>query len=663
VSRSRSEAEPGAGVLPDDPGIPALRALAAEGFGPLLERVGVSDDVQEVRLLRHQPGRCTFEATCGGRRLALKAYSPARAAALDLCDWLEGKGLASGRAPTTPPIIARSRSLGLLVTAWLEGPSGHELIGGGRPARAGELAAEWLRTEARLTARLGRSYGPDATLQEVARWTRKIGRVDPELGAEASAILTSLRVARPTLTHEGVRHGDFSPEHVLDLGDGPGVIDWDSFRRGALELDAARFLGALSWLAGERPGRAQGGAEAAASLRAGLDGLLDEGALAWYRAAVHVRLAKKLCRETPRPARWRARARALLAEARGSIEERGSRRASGFGVAGRRSGTSGTGMNPFVFIVGCLRSGTTLLRRMADAHPELAVIHETQWLPRWYERRIGITPDGAVSPELIDRLIEFPRFQELRIEREELERLLEAGRPVSYSSFVSGVFDLYGQAQGKGLVGEKSPGYVRYLPTLHELWPDARFVHLVRDGRDVCQSVLGWRKAGRNPGKFTTWAEDRVTTAALWWEWHVRLGCEEGRMLGADRYYELRHESLAADPVHECGALCGFLELPYDEAMVRYQEHQADGSWGRSAKGRWLPPTPAIRDWRSQMPRGDVERFEAAAGDLLGELGYERALPRLGRAPLEHAERLRRRFADEVRERGARLPRRWVEAG
>jgi hypothetical protein len=315
-----------------------------------------------------------------------------------------------------------------------------------------------------------------------------------------------------------------------------------------------------------------------------------------------------------------------------------------------------------VFIVGCLRSGTTLVRRMADAHPQLAVIHETQWLPRWYERRVGIARDGTVNAELIDRLLEFPRFQELRIEREDLERLLDTGRRVPYSTFVSGVFDLYGKAQGKSLVGEKSPGYVRYLPTLHRLWPDARFVHVVRDGRDVCQSVLSWKKAGRNPGKFTTGAEDRVTTAALWWEWHVRLGHEEGRLLGTDRYYELRHESLAADPARECAALCTFLGLPYDDAMVRYQEHRAEGSWGRSAKGRWLPPTPALRNWREQMAADDVERFEAAAGDLLSQLGYPRAFPRPSAVALAHAARLRRSFTEEARERGARVPRTWEAA-
>jgi hypothetical protein len=294
---------------------------------------------------------------------------------------------------------------------------------------------------------------------------------------------------------------------------------------------------------------------------------------------------------------------------------------------------------------------------MADAHPQLAVIHETQWLPRWYERRIGITRDGTVTRELVDRLLEFPRFSELRIEREDLERLLDGGRAVSYSSFVSGVFDLYGRAQGKRLVGEKSPGYVRYLPTLHGLWPNARFVHLIRDGRDVCQSVLSWRKADNNPGRFATWSEDPVTTTALWWEWHVRLGREAGGALTPDLYHELRSESLLTNPSRECAALCDFLGLPYDEAMVRYEEHRAKGSWGRAAKGRWLPPTPGLRNWRSQMSREDVERFEAAAGELLGELGYARAAPEPGRALRERAKRLRETFTDEVRARGARVPR------
>jgi len=320
-------------------------------------------------------------------------------------------------------------------------------------------------------------------------------------------------------------------------------------------------------------------------------------------------------------------------------------------------------MNPYVFIVGCPRSGTTLLRRMVDAHPELAIIHETQWIPRWFERRVGVTADGFATSELVDRLLEFPRFIELRIGRERLEPLLGSNGQVEYSRFVTGIFDLYGEGQRKRLVGEKSPGYVRRLPTLHALWPRARYVHLIRDGRDVCLSLLSWKKADRVARRFETWNEDPVATTALWWEWHVRLGREMGPSLGPDLYSEIQYERLVADPPAASAAVCAFLGLPYADSIVHYQEGREERNWGRSAKGRWLPPMQGVRDWRSQMTVGDVERFEAVAGDLLDELGYERRF----RCPLPSAARgipeLRERFADDVRRRGGRLPERWQRSG
>jgi hypothetical protein len=316
-------------------------------------------------------------------------------------------------------------------------------------------------------------------------------------------------------------------------------------------------------------------------------------------------------------------------------------------------------LNPYMFIVGCLRSGTTLLRRMVDAHPELAVIHETEWLPRFYERRIGVTAEGFVTPALIDRLYEHRKFLDQRIERQAVEAFLARAGPVRYAGLVSRIFDLYGEAQGKRLVGEKSPGYVRYLDTLHALWPGARVVHMVRDGRDVCLSVLDWKKGKRTAGRFGPWASDPVSTTALWWEWHVRMGREAATVLGPRLYHELRLESLAADPEAECQALCGFLGLSFDEAMLAYQEGRERRSWGRSARGRWLPPSRGLRDWRTEMGVEQLERFEAVAGELLGDLEYPRAVDRLGAAAMARAARAREEFTVEARSRYRRFPRGW----
>jgi hypothetical protein len=318
-------------------------------------------------------------------------------------------------------------------------------------------------------------------------------------------------------------------------------------------------------------------------------------------------------------------------------------------------------MNPYVFLVGCSRSGTTLLRRIGDAHRELAVAPEQHWLPRYWEWGIALNPDGTVTRHLLDMLLADRRFASLELPFGRVADLVENDGAKHYAEFVTELFDLYGQVRGKRLVGEKTPKYVRHLATLNELWPHAKIVHMTRDGRDVALSVLEWDKAERNAGRFPTWDEDPVATAALYWEWNVRLGREAGARLGSDRYYEVRYESLVADPEPECRRLCDFLGLGYDSAMLRFHEGRTRSKPGLSAKKAWQPVTPGLRNWEEQMAPVDVSRFEAAAGDLLIELGYERATEPASVSEDERARaaRLQETFADYARAGEWPVPAAW----
>jgi hypothetical protein len=316
-------------------------------------------------------------------------------------------------------------------------------------------------------------------------------------------------------------------------------------------------------------------------------------------------------------------------------------------------------VNPYVFIVGCARSGTKLLRKITDAHPRIAIPLETNWIPKPFERRQGVTPDGLVTPELVSWLLSCEKFTRMRIGQDELEGLVAGEEPVSYSTFVTGVFDLYGEGQGKRLVGDKTPSYLRHIPTLHALWSQAKFVHLIRDGRDVCLSILNWKRGERVAGRFATWSEDPVSITALWWKWNVTLGREDGAPLGPDLYHEVHYEALVSEPANECKTLCDFLNLPYDEGMLRFHERLPDPRFYDGKQRKWRPIVTGLRDWKAEMPAEDLERFEAVAGDLLQELGYERAFPFPSSRALKHAARTRVTFSRDVQERGARLPERW----
>jgi hypothetical protein len=208
-------------------------------------------------------------------------------------------------------------------------------------------------------------------------------------------------------------------------------------------------------------------------------------------------------------------------------------------------------------------------------------------------------------------------------------------------------------------VGNKTPAYVRSIPGLHALWPEAKFVHIIRDGRNVCLSVTNWDKADRNAGRYATWEEDPVSTTALWWERKARLGRESGASLEPELYHEVRYEKLVSRPEEELADLCDFLEISYDNAMLRFHEGRQRAKPGLDAKKAWLPATPGLRDWRSQMPSEDIARFEAAAGELLDELGYPRAVPDPPREMLGNAARLRVSFVRDVLARGERLPEVW----
>jgi hypothetical protein len=113
--------------------------------------------------------------------------------------------------------------------------------------------------------------------------------------------------------------------------------------------------------------------------------------------------------------------------------------------------------------------------------------------------------------------------------------------------------------------------------------------------------------------------------------------------LEPDLYYELRYESLVAHPVQECSNLCAFLGVPYDEAMLHFHE----GRTGQEGEIAWRPITPGLRDWSAQMPAEAMGRFEAAAGDLLDELGYSRAIARPQAASLQWVTGIKERFIRE----------------
>jgi len=301
------------------------------------------------------------------------------------------------------------------------------------------------------------------------------------------------------------------------------------------------------------------------------------------------------------------------------------------------TGDRGTRRNPYVFVVGCPRSGTTLLQRMLDNHPLLAVANDSHFVPRAVEH-LPVGEDPPLTPELVEWVRTYRRFHRLGLGDEAVAAA--AARSGTYTELVDALYTEYGRQRGKRLAGEKTPDYVRHLPRLHALFPWVRSIHIIRDGREVCMSALEWARDGKGPSKLALWDDEPVAVCALWWRWQVMTGRRDGAALG-DRYRETRYETLVERPEETLRGLAGFLGLPDAPEMAAYHVGRTVDRPGISAKKAWLPPTAGLRDWRADMSTRDRALFEALAGDLLTDLGYERSVDTLTAEVSTTAERCR----------------------
>jgi hypothetical protein len=285
---------------------------------------------------------------------------------------------------------------------------------------------------------------------------------------------------------------------------------------------------------------------------------------------------------------------------------------------------------------------------MLDHHPKLAIANDTHFIPR------VLDPDGGdvpLSSELVDRVLHYHRFGRLGLDNAAVRRAASHTR--TYAEFVGALYAEFGARHGKPLAGEKTPDYVRYLPLLGRLFPWSKVVHIVRDGRDVALSALQWARPDKGPGRFAFWQEDPVAVCALWWRWQVTSGRTDGRGLGSG-YREVRYEDLVERPHETLEGLCRFLDLPFAPETLAYHVGRQWKEPGLSAKKAWLPPTPGLRDWRSQMSERDTAVFEALAGDLLSSLGYERTTVVPPPAVRALAQRYRSRWEAELERRRAK---------
>jgi hypothetical protein len=267
-------------------------------------------------------------------------------------------------------------------------------------------------------------------------------------------------------------------------------------------------------------------------------------------------------------------------------------------------------------IVGVPRSGTTLLRVMLDAHPELAIPPETGFVLD------ACRLDGEgdeLRKRLLDTITRFHTWGVMGVSASALQDRLRSIEPFDVAEGVRTFYRLYAARFGKWRFGDKTPMYRFHLEELETLLPEARFIHIIRDGRDVALSVRGFWFA---PG------EDIKTLAADW-----RTGIVATRAQGSlvKRYIELRFEDLIISPERE------LRRVPVPRARVRAADAALSGDRDRPPardrgrqSGSQQPGAEARRASARPFAAGQVEARHEPTGEASIQAGRREAAPRAG---------------------------------
>jgi hypothetical protein len=241
-----------------------------------------------------------------------------------------------------------------------------------------------------------------------------------------------------------------------------------------------------------------------------------------------------------------------------------------------------------IFNVGSRRSGTYWLQRIVTAHPEVAAVPSETHLFAG-----GIAP---LFEGFQHSLRSSAKVGEVYVER---EAALDAARDLCDVVLAGAV------EPGSARIAERTPLHVFHLELIAAIYPDARFVHIIRDGRDVARSVAAQR-----------WGPDEIAEAAA--EWRDAILAARSAGLADHVYREVRYEDLLTDPAPLVAELYEWLGLAASDEVVA----EAIGEAGIGANLGAAPSGIGVAKWRDAYTPADLSAFDRVAGDTLRELGY-----------------------------------------
>jgi Sulfotransferase family len=287
--------------------------------------------------------------------------------------------------------------------------------------------------------------------------------------------------------------------------------------------------------------------------------------------------------------------------------------------------------NAPVFVLGCGRSGTTLLYHMILSAGDFAVYRAESNAINLLEPRFGDLSVTRNKEKLMDAWLDSKLFRVSGLDAAQIrKKVVEECR--NGGDFLRVIMGEMARQQGVRRWADCTPEHLLYLDRIKKTIPDALLIHIIRDGRDVALSM----EKGNWIRPFPWHKKERLMVAGLYWEWIVGKGRESGRTLGAD-YTEVHFEELVSRPQETLTRLASFIDQDLDYDRIREvgigSVREPNTSFRGESDGAEFNP---VGRWRYKLQPTELRKFERLVGKTLQEMGYQLGADDSGQ--LEHPE-------------------------
>jgi hypothetical protein len=280
---------------------------------------------------------------------------------------------------------------------------------------------------------------------------------------------------------------------------------------------------------------------------------------------------------------------------------------------------------PFFFIIGRPRTGTTLLRSLFDAHPNVQIPWECQFILNLYPRYGKVSTWTKETLEAFYRdLLEQWQFSAWNIDHEKLHAdLMACEGNITYRNICQVVYlnhiSFYPKENIR-LIGDKNHGYTIYTKRLQKIFPDAKFLYILRDYRDNYESV-----------KNVDFEIPIVSLVVYKWKYFYRKALKAS-LQNPDAFYFVRYEDLVKDPVPELMKICDFLDIQYVPEVFDFykKKNEAEEKYPtdilkKHHQSLFNPVnTSRIGRWEKSLTARQVRIADLVAGKWAGKAGYRR---------------------------------------